>query len=387
MVDGRLRVIARHGYPRPITCAVPRGPAMIDGSRWGGYLIEPVAGMVAAKAAPEAVAALLAERVGIARDAIGTPEPGLTYYPSPGGIDEVVQSLFVPVSAPVSARSIAAAFSGFSTAGQLREFDAQDLLRAAHVGVLPAARLEMNLYALMARLGIPPDPFIGEAIEPPAADPDPASLRGASLGALLARPGVAPFQPSAPPAQYLRLVRSVFADETDENGLPRTLAEHEFEFVLPRRRSVNTVVALPLLGASEPRIGLETRLLPVPQRHQGDARIPTAPAWRLDRDIATLAEARRFIAATLGVETGDVVPLGAAYFPSAGITPERVHPFVVRLSGSAKALPYDFVPLSEVRASLDQLRDGHLLVAALRLMHALGLVAETRSCRNVPPSA
>jgi len=42
----RLRVAARHGYPRPITCAVPRGPTMIDGSKWGGHLIEPLTAMV-----------------------------------------------------------------------------------------------------------------------------------------------------------------------------------------------------------------------------------------------------------------------------------------------------------------------------------------------------
>ena len=52
---GRLRVAARHGYPRPITCAVPRGPTMIDGSKWGGYLIEPLTGMVPPDATPEAI--------------------------------------------------------------------------------------------------------------------------------------------------------------------------------------------------------------------------------------------------------------------------------------------------------------------------------------------
>jgi hypothetical protein len=118
---------------------------------------------------------------------------------------------------------------------------------------------------------------------------------------------------------------------------------------------------------------METRLLPVPQIHEGNARILTAPAWRLGRDVATLDQAKAFVAERLRVHVEDVVGLGAAYFPSAGITPERVHPFAVRLSQPCEELDYDFVPLSDVRRHRHALRDGHLLVAALRLAHALNL--------------
>jgi hypothetical protein len=81
----------------------------------------------------------------------------------------------------------------------------------------------------------------------------------------------------------------------------------------------------------------------------------------------------------MGVGRDDVVPLGAAYFPSAGITPERVHPFVVRVTEAAVELPYDFVPLREVRAQMHALRDGHLLVASMRLLHAFSLWGEKSS--------
>ncbi len=91
--------------------------------------------------------------------------------------------------------------------------------------------------------------------------------------------------PADKPSGYLRLVRSVFADQTEEEGRTRTLAEQELEFVLPRERSCNTILGLPVLHAEEVLIGLETRHLPVPQIHQGDARILTAPAWRLDRQV------------------------------------------------------------------------------------------------------
>jgi hypothetical protein len=368
----RLRVVARHGYPRPITCAVPRGPTMIDGSKWGGYLIEPLTGMVPPDATAEAIGAILGERAAIAAEALGGVEPGLTYYPSPGGIDEVVTSLFVEAREALPHRPLSTVLSGFSTAGEVREFDAQDLLRAAHVGVLPEARLEMNLYALMRRLGIVPDPFIGEEIAL-SAGPAPAWLRRADLDDLLARPAASPYVPADKPSGYLRLVRSIFADQAEEERRPRTLAEQELEFVLPRERSCNTVLALPVLQAEEVLVGLETRHLPVPQSHEGDAQILTAPAWRLDRDVESIDKARSVLATSFGMPVGAVVPLGAAYFPSAGITPERVYPFAVLLTDKAADAAYDFVPLMQVKHNLRRLRDGHLLIAAMRLIHALGL--------------
>jgi len=372
LANGRLRVAARHGYPRPITRSVPRGPTMIDGSRWGGYQIEPITGMVPEGAAAETIAATLMDRAGLVRDAIVAIDAGPSYYPSPGGIDEVVNPLFVEISRAVPRARLPATVSGFSTAGEVREFDAQDLLRAAHVGILPEARLEMNIYALMGKLGMRPDPFIGDPIEIPESPPA-ISLRRSTVGDLLARAPANPFVPTDTPTGYLRLVRSAFADQTVEDGLNRTLVEQELEFALPGERSVNTVVALPMLYDGQPFVGLETRLLPVPQLHEGNARILTAPAWRLGRDVFALDQARAFIAAAMSVCEDDVLRIGAAYFPSAGITPERVYPFVVRLRGAVADLPYDFVPLGELRSHLRDLRDGHLRVVVMRLIHALGL--------------
>jgi hypothetical protein len=133
---------------------------------------------------------------------------------------------------------------------------------------------------------------------------------------------------------------------------------------------------LPVFHVEEVLVGLETRHLPVPQVHAGDAQILTVPAWRLDRKIATLDQAKSVVAGSFGVSVDAIVPLGAAYFPSAGITPERVYPFIVRLTEGSATLPYDFVPLAQAKHNLHRLRDGHLLIAAMRLIHALGLWAE-----------
>ncbi len=377
IVEGRLRLAARHGYPRPITCAVPRGPSMIDGAQWGGYLIEPITAMVARDAPVETVAEIVLDRAGIARERIARIDPGLSYYPSPGGIDEIVNALFVEVAGPVPAHPLPAAISGLDTTGDVREFDAQHLLRAAHVGVLPEARIEINLYALMDRLGIPPDTYIGEPIELPADHAGPVTR--ADLDALLAAPPVTPFKPARDLTGYLRLVRSVFAEQGERDRLAHALAETELEFVLPRNTSINTVVALPLVSdRGELLVGIETRLLPAPQQAEANARLLTAPAWRLDRSATSLDAARDFVAAKFGVASEAVTPLGAPYFPSAGITPERAHPFAVRFTGDPATLPYDFVSLSALHARLRNLRDGHLLVALLRMVHAFNLTTTSR---------
>jgi hypothetical protein len=224
----------------------------------------------------------------------------------------------------------------------------------------------------MDKLGIRPDPFIGEEIVLPTSAV-PAWLRRSDLDDLLARPAASPYVPTSKPSGYLRLVRSVFADQTEEDGRTRTLAEQELEFVLPRERSCNTVIGLPVLHAEEVLIGLEMRHLPVPQIHEGDARILTAPAWRLDRQAGTLDQAKSVLAGHFGVSPGAITPLGAAYFPSAGITPERVYPFIVRLSATTAGASYDYVPLAQVKRNLHRLRDGHLLITVMRLIHALGL--------------
>ena len=90
-------------------------------------------------------------------------ESGTTYYPSPGGILEEVRSVFVDVD-PVFANSHVEGLSGFSTSGRVRAIEARQLLRAAQVGGLPDARLELNVYELLHRTGQPLGPWIGEEI-------------------------------------------------------------------------------------------------------------------------------------------------------------------------------------------------------------------------------
>lgn len=72
------------------------------------------------------------------------------------------------------------------------------------------------------------------------------------------------------------------------------------------------------------------------------------------------------------LQVREVWELGGAYFASPGVTPESVYPFVVEIDGTALAeTDLNFVKVNDLKAGLDQIQDGHLLIAVCRLIHAL----------------
>ena len=60
--------------------------------------------------------------------------------------------------------------------------------------------------------------------------------------------------------------------------------------------------------------------------------------------------------------------LGEKYFPSVGITPEQVYPYVVSLKEVNNKLQW--LSLTELYENLENLSDGHLLISIVRLLHA-----------------
>lgn len=369
---GRLRVVARYGYPRPVINAVPRATPDLEGDRRSGHVVEPISVASAGSQAADPHAALVA-RAGLGADSVLGLAPGLTYYPSPGGIDEKVVSLLVQIAADIPETPIDAAVSGLSTSGSVRTVDAQGLLRAAQVGMLAEARLALNIYALMADLGMAPDPWIGDAVTLRPGTP----ARRAALAELLDGPPDRRFRQTSDRAGYLRVARSAFVDQTVEGGLATTLAAEEREFVLPTGVGANTAVVLPHLLDEQGRVlvGLEQQALPVPQFHAGDARILTAPAFRLPGTLDTLDAVAAHLRDVLALPPdADMVRLGASYFASAGLTPERVFVFAADASRAGGG-DLVHVPMEELLAGRRQLRDGHLLIALFRLAHALAPAA------------
>lgn len=375
---GSVHVLARRGYPRPILGCNGRGTVSIDGTTPATYVTEPLNVQRLDRPMGQTVEALLASFPDIGADAIVGFEPGSVYYPSPGGIQEEVESVLVEVR-PVTTQARLDAASGFSTSGVVRAIEARQLLRAAQVGGLPDARLELNTYDLLLRLEVEPGDWIGESLVFSAAPP---AVEHHSLDELSSRPHRRVFRQvgESESSGFIELRCSEFL-ERDAGG--EVVHRRPLELVLPVTMSFNTVATAVLARRSDGRvlIGLDDDDLPAAQGFVGNSELLVTPAWRLPREIDGVERARRFLTQRLnveyGVEVGAVWELGGRYHPSPGLTPEVVHPFAVEVAHVAAlgTSALRFVPLDELISRRERLRDGHLRILALRAAHALGLLA------------
>jgi hypothetical protein len=132
-------------------------------SRAADYVAEPLNVLQTDKPLGQTVEEALEQRAGIAPGRLRTFEVGPRYFPSPGGVQEEVRSVFVEVD-PLFVQQAVPNTSGFSTSGRIRAIEACQLLRAAQVGGLPDARLELNAYALLRARERGVGPWIGATI-------------------------------------------------------------------------------------------------------------------------------------------------------------------------------------------------------------------------------
>jgi len=373
-VGGLVYVLARTSYPRPIL----GGHRPLDGSRPPGYIIEPLNVIQTDRPLGQTVEDALERAAGIAPGQIRGMDAGTTYYPSPGGILEEVRSVFVEID-PIfvnAADARIAGVSGFSTSGRVRAIEVRQLLRAAQVGGLPDARLELNAYELLRRRAEPLGPWIGEEI----------ALKTPAEGVAATEPRAVPvdarprrvFDRTGESAGFIRIDSRAF-DELDADG--NVVATQTLESVMPLPLSTNTVaVALLARSGDEILLGIDEDDLPAAQAFSGNSTLLVAPAWRLPRELRNLDEASSWIAARLrdeyGLEIGQTWDLGGCYRPSPGLTPETVFPLaieVLRVRSDRRALKWE--SLRDLVRGRFNPPDGHLRIVALRAAHALGLAS------------
>lgn len=153
----------------------------------------------------------------------------------------------------------------------------------------------------------------------------------ASFDQLFVRETEPRFEPAEGEGEFLRHVRSKFVEERREGGTFTAVAENEIDFVIPKNLSTNTVSALPVLRDSEGEIfvGVEKRFLPVCEIHEGSAGIVTVPAFRLEKSVDTFGKIENFLSKAFAADARDSAPLGESFFPSMGVTPEKVYPYTV----------------------------------------------------------
>jgi predicted O-methyltransferase YrrM len=377
-LDGDVFVLARTSYPRPIPATEVGECPSLDGASRSTWLAEPLHARITDWPIGETVEeTLLSLLPRLSSSDIRGFTVGSTYYPSPGGIQEEVRSIFVEI-APLFVEERLGGGSPFRSAGRVRAIEAKQLLRAAQVGGLPDARLEVNVRDLLGRLGREAGPWIGEELErveatqPPRAPTTVRALLGRAPRRAFER---VPTRGDAPP--FLAIHARSF-EELDRAGHVRARAV--LEVVVPTRTSGNSVAVAPLLvHGGVTWLGVDDDDLPAAQCFHGNSEILVAPAWRLPREIATRAAALTFTRERLrdeyGVEVERLHDLGGRYLPSPGMTPEAVYPLAAMVRAVHEDAPkaLRWVRLDDAAAEASRLVDGHLRIAALRAAHACGL--------------
>jgi hypothetical protein len=372
-LDGQLFIFAKKDFPRPIVNAAPE-QTRLDHAAFSGYITEPITAIVEPKESlSDAVPRILMERAGFAADEILELGASLSYYTSPGGINERVLSCVVQVRPRVSTPVLFPNYTQFKSAGSVRELDATQVLRACHVGGMYDARIEIGIYHLLRELGLKPGPWIGAPVRLTAQAVTPSS----SDESILSPAPMVAFEPIAPwQAQFLSVREGNFVERTPDG---RQLSAVRFEYVLPRNLSVNTISALPVVRTeNEVFVGVELRDLPAVQSFSNSSRIATVPAWRLRRSVKHVMELPSFLKERMlhdfKVRVREVWELGGAYFASPGVTPESIYPFVVEIDGlTLGGTDLSFIAVNDLKDRVDQIQDGHLMIAACRLIHALAL--------------
>jgi SAM-dependent methyltransferase len=363
--NGQVLVLAKQGFPRPIVVADPLRPNL-SGAQWSGYLAEPIAAITAPDSdLPRAVRTILRERAGVDQARIRAILDPSRYATSPGGIDEIVTA--VPVEIDPDGPHLLVSYGCLAEAGSVHVLDARACLRAAQVGGLFDARLELNIHRLLRRLGVDRGPWIGAAITPAnhhiSWPRHPDALRPSAR---------ITFTPAAHSAGYLD-IRSGLFSEVDANG--RELATTSREWVVPRSATSNTAVVLPIIViAGDVLVGVEHRWLPAIQSACGSSGLAVVPAWRLPAQVDRLDRAESWLREQFlhdhGSVVGELIELGGPYLATPGATPELVHPWVAIVEPAHGPGRLHWTPL---RACLEaDLLDAHLAIAVHRVAQALG---------------
>jgi hypothetical protein len=272
-------------------------------------------------------------------------------------------------------------YSGFSHDGSIRSHEALRLLPAIQVGMLAEARLELNLYNLLHRLHKPVGPWIGGSFQPAeSAVENPCRLDEA----LAAAKNYRVFREVEDGSGWIDIVRSEFHERELRDGRERVTARRELEFVVPnpassRDVSTNGATLLPVVKDTKTgkyfiglqRISEHHSQFPAVQFKEGHSGHVTIAGLRLPSSIAHAQAVPAWIAQQTGVRESAVKKLGEGYFPSLGVLPNRIFPFVITETNRYWQERCDFYCLNDVLAQIEALRDANTMIAVFRLTHVL----------------
>ena len=375
--NGQVFILAKKDFPRPIVNA-QNERKNLNRANYSGYLTEPISAIwdsgFGISDVQNNISTILEERGNIAEKEILEVSKPAIYFTSPGGIDERVESFLVEIKPFEREPQEIENYTKFKSAGVVRELDALQVLRASHVGGMFDARLEINIYRLLRKLNRSASAWIGASVKPEI-----QNFSGKIETNFETEKREMFEEIESDGNNFLKLCKSEFV-ETD--SAKTEISRAEFEYVVPKNYSKNTVAAIPFIKTERGIVvGIEFRDLPAPQRFAENSNLACVPAWRLPFEISHKFDLENFLCEhfpkDFNVYFKKVWELGGSYFTSAGITPEIVYPLAVELDAeSLGETNLRFFHLTQSLKNCGQIQDAHFLILLNRLGHALGFLSK-----------
>ncbi|MGE4313196.1 MAG: class I SAM-dependent methyltransferase [Pseudobdellovibrionaceae bacterium] len=344
--DNRLKIYMHESIPRSLVNTVPRSGKNLDERQWSGHMFEAVSFATDAmlpldKVKAPDVKAFYKNKLSLETEENAVPKLGPTTYPDPKTIDERVNTRYICVKDSNPKRIelrqtnyIPPEGYHFLTYGHLREYDAQSVLNAIGVGLIPAGRLEAQIHMLYRLLNLRAENWA----ESPLALSEVSVQDRINMQDIMRDMAEDSklFAPVKHEAGQLRLLQSVFLEEgqSDIGGMTDLSSETQ-DFFVHEEKTQNLALVLPLTRdlSGEVLAGVIKDYAPVPERYKGNGTFLNVPSIPLPAHIDNIDSARRYIAEHFKVKPQFVGTLGEPFYQHIGMTPQRVFPFAIASNG------------------------------------------------------
>ncbi|MAQ70878.1 MAG: methyltransferase [Alphaproteobacteria bacterium] len=363
--DNKLKLYLHDSIPRSLVNTVPRNGKNIDGKQWSGHMVEAL-GMEGAslfgldKAKPPEIKGFVKDQLNLDTEEGAKLKDGPSSYPDPKTIDERISTKYIcvshqnPIAIPLKETGYTPPEGyPFTTMGKLREYDAQSILNAISVGLIPAGRLEAQILMLFQLLNLRAENWSESPLTLSEVDVKQRMNMKDVLRDMAEDKKT--FAPVKHEAGQLRLLQSVFLEEgQDEIGGMKDLSSRPQDFFLHEEKSQNLAVVLPMTKdiSGEVLVGVTQDYAPVPERYKGNGTFINLPSLSLPPHIEDMDSAKRYVAEYFKVKPQFVGTLGEPFFQHVGMTPQRVFPFAIATNGGVNhyesASITSYAPLKQI---------------------------------------
>ncbi len=391
--DGRLYIYLHDDIVRAIPNSVRRSGSNIDEREWSGHMLEAISTdydniVSLGKTTPESAVKFAKSYLDLKPQDGELIKEGPIYYPDPNYIDERIHTYYLNIKKDAKTllpkRKILET-QRFQEKGILRELNAQNVLDAIAVGLIPNSRLELQILSLMQHSKIKAENWVSKDLK--IAEGEIKRVFNVEKFLKQASDNYKNFKEVKSSAGQLRTINSIFVEEGQSQGGQTGLSSENVDFVISDEKTINTAVVLPLTKSLKGDIhaGFLTKHMPIPQRFEGNGLSISAPQFNIPKEITNYKMLKQFIAEKFSVTPDLVIKLGESYFSHTGITPQRIHPFAITSAPGAFKIPgMQFIPFYQFMLLWKSIsKEQHFMVTLARAYRYLPEHMKLQADRDV----